>query len=287
MNLGYDLNYDETTEQNDLDLHLVLLIREVLKPCTSPPRIRQMMHATELQITPKTWMVEIEKRMGSLDRKVRDTVIGVAVQAISDRFNGAVQCSPLTLAVLSDCVELASHLIDAGADAKFWEDSPGDSLLVFTVRNPKMFELLLRAGASPHVQNPKDKTTVLFFFVKYADTASLKRLVDLGVDVNQVCTKTGGSIINEAARNGFLSSPKLEVLLKAGADVLLPLRQLQQSPEASSIPQTTWRLLHRAAFASLIMTMITCSAFKKTRDQSPVAKLPSGLLRMLLKTLNG
>jgi hypothetical protein len=281
--MNIELEYDELSVQVNLDFQLLLLIRNVFKPTTSVSRIRQMMHATELEITPYTWMKELQKRLGWLDSKVRDTVIEVAVQAITDRFDGTVHFCPLAVAVLSDCVELAAHLIDEGADAKFWEGTPGVSLLVYTAWNPKMFELLLRAGASPHVQDPRNNTTVLIAFAKYGGNTSLKRVVDLGVDVNQVCNKTGGGVINEAAREGFLSSKKLEILMKAGADVFLPLRQLQES----NIAPATLQLLHRAAYASLILLMITRSTLKRTRDQSPVAKLPKGLFRMLLNMLNG
>lgn len=290
-----DLQYDLRV-QRFLKPSLRLIASEVFKQGTPCYRIKQMMHVTELDINPATWMILLEVRLDSVTLEVRDTVIQVAGEALDHRLgkeDGFM--SPLACAVFTRRVEIARRLIDGGADVTEWEKRYDLGFLHCAAQNqdPKMFELLLRAGTNPRYRQIKLET-VLYCVLKYNGDAFLKyALYHLEIDINQVCDGNGGNIISAAAKNGYLTASKLRILLKAGADLFAPLSTCkslfrEQSDLNASISPEMWPILRRAASASLILTILTSVACNKSGNvSSPIRKLPKELFREGLKFLVG
>lgn len=124
---------------------------------------------------------------------------------------------PLIIAALTNGLEIATLLLDGGADPNVKrnddvEKDRGLTALMYAVsppRGPDLLELLLARGADPHVVTSKGNSA-LSKAVAYGNTAAAKRLLQAGC-------KADGALLLRPIYSGDLDL--LRAFIAAGADV--------------------------------------------------------------------
>ncbi|KJZ70270.1 hypothetical protein HIM_10351 [Hirsutella minnesotensis 3608] len=184
--------------------------------------------------------LQLAARKGDLEQMRQ--ILQSSPAAVNDPPKGYYGQTPLQAACMQGRFEAAEMLVEAGADIHFADSNnfQRNALQIACGEGSlDIVEMLLRNGAKVEISSPAPKTSVrgkprsLTVVTRYNGRTALqaaaerghalivRRLLELGADVNAPPSPTGGySALQAAAGNGFMEVTR--ILLDHGADVNAP-----------------------------------------------------------------